>query len=214
MKKINDDKVTLYEPKEHSSKAVIFCHGIFHSEEKPIEEVHLGYLCPHATTISANPSAISLHATYGPTVPTNSKWYNYTLTKVEIHNMDDEAWQNLADSNNIAIAIIIDPTVTIQTVTALKKEKYDKILAIHCREVLEEDNPDWDPFTNRQIELDNESLQVTSNDIKLHYTDTNWEKISNPEKLKEGDKVINKVGYFLIEKIVDNIFTISKTDGL
>jgi hypothetical protein len=143
----------LYVPEAKTSVAAYYCHGVYSKQIDPVGGIKLGYLAPHGSTTSTNATAVELSATHPAETDSNGQWHSYILS-AEGNASDDSAWLEIAERAKKAVAWIKSPTTTGDVVAALKGLGYTDILAVHCREVFGEDNIDWDPLSNQEVEIE------------------------------------------------------------
>jgi hypothetical protein len=174
----------LYIPEAVTTKAAYYCHGVYAEQIDVIDGVSLGYLAPHQSTTSTNPSAVELDPNRQAEVM-HGKWHSYTLTKESGANSDD-TWIDLADSSGRAIAWVQKATTTGEMVAALKKSGYTDILAVHCREVFGEDNIDWDPETDSAIVVQQEGWLIDRATMK-GWQDAMGKALDDSSSVEAGD---------------------------
>lgn len=143
-------KVLLFVPPKPTTRAAIYCHGVYSSQAKAVTGVTLTYVAPHETTTMANPDAIKVSGSHPADIDGDGNWHNYTLTKEPNANLTENG-PSLATASNRAIAWVQGATTTNEIVAALSSAGYTDLLAVHCREVLDGNNRDWDPLTDSEV---------------------------------------------------------------
>jgi hypothetical protein len=177
--------VKLYIPEGGTTKAAYYCHGVYHEQMDVVTGVQLGYLAPHKSTTSANASAVSLAPNRSAETDNDGKWHSYILTKEASANAD-EVWLELAEESGRAIAWVQSPTTTSAIVTALKAAGYTDILAVHCREVMDEENVDWNPETNQEIVVEQEGWLIDRATM-VGWRDSMWDALDDKSVLKKDE---------------------------
>jgi hypothetical protein len=167
----------LHEPDDAVTTASVFSHGVYNNDIDVIDDMALGYYCPHQSLLNSNLTMMRLDTLYpAATGAPDNKWHNYTLNVADIGLSDEEATTRCNESHS-ALAEIKEATSTSAIVALLKAEDYNTIKAIHCREVNGADNQEWDPVANQAIVVEVPRVTVTRISLNGKW-DTGGEQIT------------------------------------
>jgi hypothetical protein len=190
--------IILFEPKDATSTAAIFAHGVVGTDEiDPISGVTLGYYSPHGDTVDANITWAASAPTHAPQKTEDDeggKWATYVLTTIGLPENNQAELADFANDNGIAVAYVVDPTDTVAVVSQLTSKGYSDIRGVHCREAIDSVA---DATFGDAVEMTHAEL------VAGGWTDT-MEAITDETELAEGDALANASGeYFKIASVVE-----------